>query len=96
MATLRDVSLILLAVSVFVMGLVPLTLLGGLAYGVWWLRRHDNVPTWLRLARGYVGLGQAYVERAMRAAAGPFLRARSSLAQVQGMLRAISRQGGDR
>jgi hypothetical protein len=90
MATLRDLSLILLAVEAFVMALVPLALLGGLVYGLWWLHRHENLPTWLQLAQAYLSVGRAYVELAMRAVIRPILLVHSFLATVQGWLGAVA------
>jgi len=49
MAVVRDIAVILLAVEAFVLALVPLALLGGLVYGLAWLQRRDNLPSWLRL-----------------------------------------------
>lgn len=98
MATLRNLSLILLAVEAFVMALVPLALLGGLVYGTWWLRRHENLPSWLKLAQAYLAMGRAYVELAMRAIVRPILLIHSMLATVRGWLGAIAmlQRGGDK
>lgn len=90
MALLRDVSLILLAAEALFLALVPLVLLGGLIYGLWWLQRHENLPSWLRLARAYVALARAYVEGAMRAVVRPILLIHSILATIQNWLSAIS------
>lgn len=89
MTTLRDLSLILLAGGAFVLALVPLALLGGAVYGMWYLQRHENLPSWLRLAQAYLALGRAYVELAMRAVIRPILLVHSILATVQGWLGAI-------
>ncbi len=99
MTTIRDFSLILLAVEAFVLALMPLALFGGLVYGLWWLQRHENLPSWLKLAQAYLALGQAYVELAMRAVVRPFLLIHSILATVQGWLGAIAqfvKPGGNR
>jgi len=89
MSLLRDLSLILLAGGAFVLALVPLALLGGAVYGMWYLQRHENLPSWLRLAQAYLALGRAYVELAMRAVIRPILLVHSILAVVQGWLGAI-------
>ena len=91
MTVLRDLSLILLAGGAFVMALVPLALLGGAVYGMWYLQRHENLPSWLKLAQAYLALGRAYVELAMRAVIRPILLVHSILAAVQGWLGAIAR-----
>lgn len=98
MATLRDLSIILLAIEAFVVALAPLALFGGLVYGLWWLQRHENLPTWLQVARAYLALGRAYVELAMRTVIRPILVVHSVLATVQGWLGAMARfaRGGSR
>ena len=96
MAVLRDLSIILLAVAMFAMALVPLAVFGGLVYGLGWLGRHEHLPGWLRLARAYVGLGRAYVERAMRVVASPVMAVHSTVATVRGWLHAIAKLGGNR
>ena len=90
MITLRDLSLILLAVEAFALALVPLVLLGGAVYGLWYLQRHENLPSWLKVAQAYLALGRAYVELAMRAIIRPILLVHSLLATVQGWLGAIA------
>ena len=90
MTTLRDLSLILLAVEAFALALVPLVLLGGAVYGLWYLQRHENLPSWLKVAQAYLALGRAYVELAMRAIIRPILLVQSLLATVQGWLGAIA------
>jgi len=91
MPTLRDLSLILLAVEACALALVPLALLGGLVYGLWWLHRHENLPSWLQLAQAYLSLARAYVELAMRAVIRPLLLIHSFLATVQGWLGAFAK-----
>ena len=91
MSLLRDFSLILLAGGAFIMALVPLALLGGGVYGLWYLQRHENLPSWLRLAQAYLVLGRAYVELAMRTVVRPILLVHSTLATVQGWLGAIAK-----
>jgi hypothetical protein len=90
MPTLRDLSLILLAVEACAMALIPLALLGGLVYGLWWLHRHENLPSWLQLAQAYLSLVRAYVDLAMRAVIRPLLLIHSFLATVQGWLGAFA------
>lgn len=96
MTILRDISLILLAVEAFVLTTVPLVLFGGLVYGLWWLQRHDNLPSWLGLARAYLALGRAYVELAMAAVVRPLLLVHSILSAVLGWLGALVKSGGRR
>jgi len=94
MNVLRDLSVILLAAQAFLFALVPLALFGGLVYGVWWLRSHRNLPTWLRTGRGYLMLGLSYVEQAMDAVTKPVIAAHAASAKVEGLLHAV-RKGED-
>ena len=96
MAVWRDISLILLTIVAFGVALVPLAVLGGLVYGLRWLLRHENLPTWLRLAQAYLAQGRAYVELAMQTVVRPFWLIHSFLAKVRGWLGAIARLGGNR
>ena len=95
MAVLRDLSIILIAVEAFLIALMPVVVFGALVYGLWWLQRHKNLPSWLKLAQAYTSLGQAYVELAMAAIARPFLFVHSVLAMVQRWLGINVKTGGD-
>ncbi len=90
MTLLSNLSLILLAAEAFILALVPLALLGGLVYGLWWLQRHENLPSWLGLARSYLELGRAYVELAMMTVVKPILMLHSAVATIQNWLGAIT------
>ena len=94
LTVLRDVSLILLAAEAFLLALVPLLLFGGLSYGLFWLMRHERLPSWLGLTRAYVGLGKAYVELFTVAATRPIMAVHAALATVWGWLGGIARLGG--
>ncbi len=83
MAVLRDLSIILIAIEAFIIASVPLVVLGALIYGLGWLQRHENLPHWLKMARAYESLGQAYVELAAAYVVRPFLFVHSVLAMVQ-------------
>lgn len=96
MHILRDLSLILLAVESFILALIPLALCGGLVYGLWWLRRRENLPRWLQLAQAYLTLARAYVELAMAVVVKPILALNSALATAQGWLSVIAKPGGER
>jgi hypothetical protein len=95
MAILRDLSIILIALEAFIFALVPLVVLGALVYGVSWLRRHENLPHWLKMARAYESLGQAYVELAAAYIVRPFFFFHSVMARVQRWLVLIVKTGGD-
>ncbi len=95
MNVLRDLSVILLTIEAFVLALIPLALFGGLVYVMWNLLRHDNLPTWLRLARKYLNLGLSSVESAMGVIVKPILVVHSVLATVQTWLSALTKRGGN-
>ena len=90
MDLLRNLSLILLACEVFVIALMPLVLFGGLVYGLWWLQRHENLPSWLRVAQAYLALGRSYVELAMRIVVRPILQVHAALATARGWFEGIA------
>jgi hypothetical protein len=96
MAVLRDLSIILIAIEAFFLALAPLLILGALIYGLGWLQRHENLPSWLKLAQAYTSLGQACVELAMAAIVRPFMLIHSALATVQRWLGIDVKTGGDR
>ena len=89
MNVLRDISVILLAGEAFLFALIPLALFGALVYGVWWLRMHRNMPTWLRKMREYVMLGLSYVEQAMDVVARPVIAAHAAFATLESWIRAV-------
>jgi hypothetical protein len=90
MHVLRDVSAILLAAEVSIFILIPLALFGGLVYGFWQLLRHQNLPTWLRMAREYLMTGLSYVEGVMGAVTKPVFAVHGASATVQAWIRAIT------
>jgi hypothetical protein len=98
MNLLRDLSLILLAVEAFILALVPLALFGALVYGLWQLLKHENLPSWFKIAQAYLELGRAYVELAMAAIVRPILVLNSALATVQGWFNVVTKlvKGGNR
>jgi hypothetical protein len=95
MAVLRDLSVILIAIEVFFLALAPVVILGALVYGLGWLQRHENLPSWLKLAQAYLSLGRAYVELAMAVITRPFLFIHSVLAMIQRWFSINVKTGGD-
>jgi len=89
MNVLRDISVILLAAQAFFLALVPLAFFGALVYGVWWLRMHRNMPSWLSTARAYLQIGLLHVETAMEAVAQPVIVAHRTAAKVEGWSRGL-------
>jgi len=96
MSLLSNLSLILLAAEAFILALVPLILFGGLVYGLWWLRRGENLPRWIKLAQAYLAQGQYYVEMAMRAVVRPILLIHSVAATIQNWLGAVGKLAKER
>ena len=86
MHVLRDISVILLVSEAVVFALIPLALFGALVYGIWRLRRHQNLPTWLRLAQNYLGQGLSYVELAMSWIAKPVFATHTAFAHLTGSI----------
>ncbi|MBN1250010.1 MAG: hypothetical protein JXC32_20265 [Anaerolineae bacterium] len=72
MGTARDIALIFLSLEALVVALVPLVIVGGLAYGVY--RLTQLVRVYLQLAQGYAQKAHDYVERASAVVAEPFIR----------------------
>jgi hypothetical protein len=95
MAVLRDLSIILIAIEAFFLALAPVVVLGALIYGLGWLQRHENLPRWLKVARAYESLGQAYVELAMAYVVRPLVFIHSATAMVQRWLGLDVKTGGD-
>lgn len=94
MSVLRDVSIIFLAVEAFVLMFVPVAIFGGLVYGLWWLRRHENLPAWLKIVRVYFDRACEIAEMGMSVAVRPIYAIHSAVATVQGWLKVINRTGG--
>ncbi len=87
---LRDLSLVILVMEIFVAALLPLIVCGGLVYGLWWLFRHENLPTWIRIVQAYLALGLAYVQLVMQTIARPVFAVHTAIARAQGMMGAVT------
>lgn len=94
MSILRDISVIILSAGAFIFTLIPLALFGVVVYGVWRLRRHQNLPTWLRKTRESVTLGLSYVDRAMDVVTKPVFAVHTAFARVAGWIRVLTKRGG--
>ncbi|MGD2143176.1 MAG: hypothetical protein PVF54_01720 [Anaerolineae bacterium] len=90
MNLLRDLSLIILALEAAIVTLIPLALFGGVVYGVWWLLRHRNLPTWLRTGRDYLTVGLSYVELAADTVMKPVFAVHMAFATAEAWIRAIT------
>ena len=71
MPTARDIALIFLSLEALVMALIPLVLIGGLAYGVY--RLHRWTQSSLRLAQIFVYKAHDEVERWSEKMAAPLI-----------------------
>ena len=85
MLVLRDVSLIVLALGSAMFALAALALLGGINYGLFRVRWWSLVPHWFRVARGYLAVGQYFVERVCHAIAAPFILVAQAKAYLSGI-----------
>lgn len=94
MSILRDISVIILSAGAFIFTLIPLALFGAVTYGVWRLRRHQNLPTWLRTAGEYLTLGLSYVDLAMDVVTKPVFVVNTAVARVTGWIRVLTKRGG--
>lgn len=84
----RDIALIFLSLQALVMALIPLALIGGLAYGIHRLR--PLVRHYLRVAFSYAELLRARVESVAQRAASPFIRVHSTLRMTETVLKQIT------
>lgn len=80
----RDIALIFLSFQAMVMALVPLVLLGGLAFGVH--RFRPLVRRYLRLGFSYAELVRKRVESGTHRAAVPLIRVNSRVRMTQRIL----------
>ncbi|MBN1486564.1 MAG: hypothetical protein JW981_02915 [Anaerolineae bacterium] len=76
----RDIALIFLCLQALVMGIVPLALVGGIAYGFYRLR--GLAQTGLRYAFEYAELVREKVEQASYAVAKPFIQVNETFEMV--------------
>ena len=90
MPVLRDISLIVLALGSAAIVLAALALLAVINYGLFRARWWSLLPHWFRVARGYLAVGQYFVERVCRAIVSPFLL----IAQAQAYLRGLKPGAG--
>ena len=80
MGTARDIALIFLSLEALIIALIPLILISALAYGVY--RLQGWVKIGLRTALAYARMAHAYVEKASRAVAEPFIRVQATTQMV--------------
>jgi len=95
MSILRDISVIILAAGAFIFTLIPLAISGAVVYGVWRLKRHQNLPTWLRRAREILMDVSSAVETAMEVVTRPIFAVHTAFATVGGWIRVLTERGGE-
>jgi len=89
MSILRDVSLILLALEGVVFTLLALAALAAINYGLVRFRWWHTIPRWFGLLRGYLAIGQRWVEQACRIAVTPIMTVAAAVAAVSGGARVL-------
>jgi hypothetical protein len=77
----RDIALIILCLEALIAGIVPLILLAGLAYGVYWVR--GKVELGLQKAFEYAELARLKVEDLMTAMANPLIHAYATAEMIK-------------
>lgn len=90
MGTARDIALIFLSLEALVIALVPLALIGGLAYGLFYLTKLAR--EYLHKAQGYVQQGYDVVERTSRQVAAPFIKAHAAWSAASALARGVYRR----
>ena len=87
MPNARDIALIFLSIEALVAAVVPLALLAGLAYGVYWVR--GKVTAGLRIAQNYARQGHVVVEKAAFAIAKPLISLYATVRMVETIINRI-------
>lgn len=91
MGTARDIALIFLSLEALVMALIPLVLIGGLAYGVY--RLHRLTKVYLQKAQVYAQKANDFVEDASDKIAAPFIKAHAIGSMISTMFNSLLRRG---
>lgn len=89
MGTARDIALIFLSIQALVISLIPLVLIGGLAYGIY--RLNGWVRTYLQKAQVYVQMGHDWVERTTDAIAAPMIKVEATASAATTMFHTLKR-----
>ena len=88
MVNARDIALIFLSIEALVMALVPLAVLAGLVYGVYWLR--GKVTEGLHIAQQYAQKLYVTVEKASVTVTKPFIKVHTTVRMIGVMFQVIS------
>mgnify|MGYP006309621459 CR=1 FL=1 len=91
MGTARDIALIFLSLEALVMALIPLVLIGGLAYGVY--RLHRLTKVYLQKAQVYAQRAHDFVEEASHKIAAPFIEVHAAFSMISTMINNLLRRG---
>ena len=87
----RDIALVFLSLEALVIVLIPLLLIGALAYGVYRLRL--IVKEYLQLALGYAQQANDAVNDVANSISDRFISIHTYIAKVSGMLNRLFRGG---
>jgi hypothetical protein len=87
MGVARDIALIFLSLEALIGVLIPLLLIGALAYGVYRLRR--LVKEYLQIAVGYAQIANDRVNQVAKSITDPFIKIHTGFAKVSGMLKRL-------
>lgn len=88
MGTARDIALIFLSLEALVVAMFPLLLVGGLAYGLYRLRK--LVKVYLIVGQGYAEKMRLKVEEVSVSVADPMIKAHSKTHQVSTMVKNLT------
>ncbi len=86
----RDISLIFLIVQALLLSLVPLAIVGGMAYGMY--RLHAVVRRLFARVRSIVAIVHMQVERASATVAAPLISAHAMAARVGAWKRFVAKE----
>lgn len=87
MSIARDIALVFLSLEALIIVLIPLLLIGALAYGVYRLRFY--VRKYLRLAVGYAQQANDAVNDVAGKITNPFINVHAGTAKIAGMAKRL-------
>ena len=88
MGTARDIALIFLSLEALVIALIPMLLIGGLAYGIYYLRK--MMKEYLIVGQGYAEKMRLKVEEVAKSVSDPFIQIHTKSHQVTTMLKNLT------
>ena len=91
MGTARDIALIFLSLEALVIAVIPLLLIGGLAYGIYYLRK--LMKEYLVVGQGYAEKLRLKVEEVSASIADPMIKAHTKTHQITTMVKNLTSRG---